>query len=702
LVEAALGWLIDTGGRVPETLGAARFEGVAMGVGYLVQGLRGNTLVAGKTAALRLVTAPWPAEGAAAVQATVVRPDGSLADLVWSSTQLVVVDPGGSDESVVVLIPGRMLPDVGVYYVRALALTAVGSVAATYLLDGVEFFPTKDLRMKVNRIWSGTGPAAKPGEMEAATQAMQRLAALYPVRDGISTLDGDYSAGLRYDFDNNPEGPPNQDGNLGPSWDSYQNPAPEHDRLDAALAYRLPDVGEGSGAITRSPYNGWLPWSVIVWLAPIPQVFCHETGHNHGLESPNSPHFDPTGQASHSKDLTIDPADAGGGFDIQFNQPFPVPTYDIMFPTGPAPGYTPDQVSLNSWDWEFVRQQLLKRSSTGPTGPFIRWQRLGGHDLTGPPCAARNRDGRLEVFALGADRALYHIWEERPGGDWSGWSTLEGQELAPPLHISTDADGRSPSAATGGSTPERRSSQTVTGRRGFHSGENPPRAFRLPGTPTADSNSSPSSVTALLTTCGNWAPVATGAAGRHSQATTYKARWRWPRTPTDAWKHSLSAATATSTTAGRSPPNGKTGWSDWANLIDPRLLRVTDLRAEQAGDGRIFVILMTADLSISYLAQSLPNGGWGPAVELYGHDLLWPCGLARADDGRLEVAVIGGDHQLYSRWQVDPARTDLWANWTPLGGRDIQPGVALAADHTGQLELFVIGGDGALYRGPRN
>jgi hypothetical protein len=70
-------------------------------------------------------------------------------------------------------------------------------------------------------------------------------------------------------------------------------------------------------------------------------------------------------------------------------------------------------------------------------------------------------------------------------------------------------------------------------------------------------------------------------------------------------------------------PNGWTGWSGWANLIDPRLVKVVDLRAERAGDGRLFVILMTVNQSVSYLVQTTPNGGWGPAVDLYGHDLRW-------------------------------------------------------------------------------
>jgi len=413
-----------------------------MSFGYLVQGLRNNTLVAGKTSALRLITAPWPASNAAAVQASVVRPNGSVANLTWILSQLVIVDVGTTTESLVALIPGAVLPDIGNYYIQARVLTAIGSIAATYLIDAVHLLPTKDLRMMVSRVWSGTGPSAKPGEVDAAVEGMKRLAALYPVRDGISSLDGDYSAGLRYNFDNNPQGPPNQDGNLGPSWDPYRNPPAGQDSLDAALAYRFPDAAEGAGASTQAAFNGWLPWSLIVWQGPIPQVFSHETGHNHGLEPPASPHFDPTGQASHSRDMTIDLGDADGGFDIQFNNSFPTPTYDIMFPTGPSPGYALHQVSLNSWDWEYVRTQLTKRSSTGPTEPFIRWQSLGGHDLQPCPCAMRNRDGRVEVFVLGGDRALYHIWEMRPGGDWHRWATLAGHDLVGPVLAAANADGR--------------------------------------------------------------------------------------------------------------------------------------------------------------------------------------------------------------------------------------------------------------------
>jgi Zn-dependent metalloprotease len=40
---------------------------------------------------------------------------------------------------------------------------------------------------------------------------------------------------------------------------------------------------------------------------------------------------------------------------------------------------------------------------------------------------AQNKDGRLEVFCIGLDDAIYHISQVTPGGDWSSWKPLEGK-----------------------------------------------------------------------------------------------------------------------------------------------------------------------------------------------------------------------------------------------------------------------------------
>jgi hypothetical protein len=38
--------------------------------------------------------------------------------------------------------------------------------------------------------------------------------------------------------------------------------------------------------------------------------------------------------------------------------------------------------------------------------------------------AAGNVDGRLEVAVVGGDGALWHAWQDQPGGPWSAWDSL--------------------------------------------------------------------------------------------------------------------------------------------------------------------------------------------------------------------------------------------------------------------------------------
>src|SRR5713226_8230485 len=55
------------------------------------------------------------------------------------------------------------------------------------------------------------------------------------------------------------------------------------------------------------------------------------------------------------------------------------------------------------------------------------WASLAGQLSGGTPVAARNGDGRLEVFALAtaADGPhLVHLWQVSPGADWSEWDDL--------------------------------------------------------------------------------------------------------------------------------------------------------------------------------------------------------------------------------------------------------------------------------------
>lgn len=65
---------------------------------------------------------------------------------------------------------------------------------------------------------------------------------------------------------------------------------------------------------------------------------------------------------------------------------------------------------------------------TAPNGGWSDWGRLGR-----PPAGIRqadritvgmNRDGRQELFVMGGDDALWHIWQVAPGVGWSAWESL--------------------------------------------------------------------------------------------------------------------------------------------------------------------------------------------------------------------------------------------------------------------------------------
>jgi hypothetical protein len=81
---------------------------------------------------------------------------------------------------------------------------------------------------------------------------------------------------------------------------------------------------------------------------------------------------------------------------------------------------------------------------TAPSdGPWFVWTSLGtppGGGITGNPSAVDN-SGRLEAFVCGPGAALWHIWQTTPGGAWSEWNWLGGVLTSDP--VATDnVDGR--------------------------------------------------------------------------------------------------------------------------------------------------------------------------------------------------------------------------------------------------------------------
>jgi hypothetical protein len=75
------------------------------------------------------------------------------------------------------------------------------------------------------------------------------------------------------------------------------------------------------------------------------------------------------------------------------------------------------------------------------SGPWSGWASLGGDLKAVAPAVGRNADGRLEVFACSRDHALWHIWQTAPNNGWSQWQKLGGVVLGAPAVVE-NADGR--------------------------------------------------------------------------------------------------------------------------------------------------------------------------------------------------------------------------------------------------------------------
>lgn len=77
----------------------------------------------------------------------------------------------------------------------------------------------------------------------------------------------------------------------------------------------------------------------------------------------------------------------------------------------------------------------------GGTGPWSPWYSLGG-TLKGTPSVVRNIDGRLQVFARGMDDTQQYNCQAIPGSNaWDGWQSLGGILRSDPA-AAVNADGR--------------------------------------------------------------------------------------------------------------------------------------------------------------------------------------------------------------------------------------------------------------------
>lgn len=89
------------------------------------------------------------------------------------------------------------------------------------------------------------------------------------------------------------------------------------------------------------------------------------------------------------------------------------------------------------------------RWQTAANNGWSAWKSLGNPVTTGgplgAPAVAHNHDGRLEVFTLATGGALWHCWQTAANNGWSAWSSLGTPSTEPaynPPTLTRSHDGR--------------------------------------------------------------------------------------------------------------------------------------------------------------------------------------------------------------------------------------------------------------------
>ncbi len=386
-----------------------------------LQGLRLNTLVAGKSTGFRFFIAPAALNALNRIETIIVRPDGSQITNSWNRSNIVEIPNGTHGPSIVVRMPGKDLPWVGNYQLKARVFNQSGAVLASYLIEAFQLLPTKDLIVGIDRANANDVNPGTAAEIQAASDAIQRLSAIWPVRDGISIPNGDRTAGVRYVINNKPQ-PHGCNGDLKVSdcqtcpffATLFNRPVPS-DNMNLGIVFRFQDRGEDVGGIAPNACPNGQLWASIVMSGSLAPGFGQECGHVFGLEPTNDPHFDVTVQKGHSKDNTIDITDAEGGFDVQTNLPYPNPTFDAMHQN--VCGCPNNQISYNSWDWEYLRKQFVKLSSTGPTKPI--------HYTTNSSPAIAGVGNSIYFFGKRIDGRIFYN-SAVLGQEGQGWMEMDG------------------------------------------------------------------------------------------------------------------------------------------------------------------------------------------------------------------------------------------------------------------------------------
>lgn len=263
---------------------------------------------------------------------------------------------------------------------------------------------------------------------------------------------------------------------------------------------------------------------------------------------------------------------------------------------------------------------------------FGGWQSLGAssiqHITIGP-----NQDGRLEVFAVGGNGALYHAWQNA-ARVWGGWQSLGRSDLKQ-VAVTTSPNGVLSAYALTTSGAVVRTSQV--GPNGGWGGQ----WESLGG----------SALTALRV--GNNADGRPEVFAIGSNKALYH-QWQW---------------------------GGTTTWSGWSSLGRNDVDQVA-LANENDGTLTAYV---RAGGAIYATSQIGPNGGWpGAWTPLWGSGLR-DLSAGRGSDGLVRVFAVGNDNQAYVTVESQPR--GAFNSWALVPGTATFKSLVVGTDQAGRANV---------------
>jgi len=318
---------------------------------------------------------------------------------------------------------------------------------------------------------------------------------------------------------------------------------------------------------------------------------------------------------------------------------------------------------------------LWQTAPNGPWAPPASWTSRGapqGMTLS-RPAVGRNRDGRLEVFALGSDGAIWHAWQTTPNdgwippGKWVSRGKPANVSLSAPA-VTSNADGRLEVFAASSDGAIWHAWQTAP-----NNGWIQPGAWASRGKPANVMLGSPSvfpNIDGRLELCA----AGTDGAIWHTWQTAANNGWM----PTGAW-----------TSRGR--PGG-------VQLRAPTIL--------PNANATLDIFAVGSDLAMYHMAQAKAANGWQPpgAWTSLGHpanvgNLLSAPVVINNQGGKLELFAFYDDQTINHIQQLQSSGA-----WPPPGAWALsldgtlpvaQP--AVGRNENGLLECFAVAAGGEAF-----